>query len=55
MLDIRSYHVTRTPSNGSAVYWSRDTDGDNNTALPLVGVLVTTCSGRINNIINYFC
>ena len=28
MLDIRPYHVTRTPSNESAVYWSRDTDGD---------------------------
>ena len=44
--------MTKTPSNGSAVYWSHDTDGDtydNNTALPLVGVLVT-CSGRIKNI-----
>ena len=28
MLDLRSYHVTRTPSNGSAVYWSHDTDVD---------------------------
>ena len=28
MLDIRPYHVTRTPSNESAVYWSRATDGD---------------------------
>ena len=28
MLDIRPYHVTRTPSNGNAVYWSRDKDGD---------------------------
>ena len=26
--DIRPYHVTRTPSNGSAVYWPRDIDGD---------------------------
>ena len=38
MLDIRPFHVTRTR--------------DNNTALPLVGVLVTW-SGGINNIINY--
>ena len=41
---ICAYYVTRTPTNGSAVYWSRDTDGDicdNDTALPFVGVLVT--------------
>ena len=25
---LRLYHVTRTPSNGSAVYWSCDTGGD---------------------------
>ena len=54
MLDIRPYQLTRNPSNGSAVYRSRDTDEtcDNITALSLVGVLMT-CSGRINNIINY--
>ena len=48
--------MTKTPSNGSVVFWSCDIDetSDNNTALPLVGVLVT-CSGRINNIINYIC
>ena len=28
MYNIRSYHVTRTPSNDTAVYWSRYTDGD---------------------------
>ena len=27
MQNIRPYHVTRSPSNESAVYWSRDTDG----------------------------
>ena len=26
---IRPYHVTRTPTKGSAVSFSRDTDGDN--------------------------
>ena len=44
MLFIRPYHISRTPNNGSAVYWSHDTDRvmcDKNTALPLVGVLVT--------------
>ena len=47
--------MTRTLCNDSAVYRSCDTDGGNwqfNTALPLVWVLVT-CSGCINNIINY--
>ena len=46
--------MTKTPSNGSAVYWSHDTDGDtydNNTALPLVGVLVY---GRINDSLTQF-
>ena len=41
--------MTRTSSNGSAVFWSHDTDEktrDNSTALLLVRVLVT-CSGRI--------
>ena len=28
MQDIRPYYVTRTPSNGRTVYWSRDPDGD---------------------------
>jgi len=28
ILFIRPYHVTKTPTNGSAVYWSSDTDGD---------------------------
>ena len=27
ILFIRPYHVTKTPTNGSLVYWSRDTDG----------------------------
>ena len=40
------YYVTRTPANESAVYWSRDTDGNHVTsilqsALPLAEVLVT--------------
>ena len=52
MLDIRPYYVARNPSNGSAVYWTRD----NNAALPLIAVLVT-CSGRINKVVmtNVFC
>ena len=44
MLFIRPYHISRIPNNGSAVYWSHDTDRvmcDKNTALPLVGFLVT--------------
>ena len=28
MLFISPYNVTRTPTNGSAVYWSRDIDED---------------------------
>ena len=28
MSDIGPYHVTKTPSKGSAVYLSRDTVGD---------------------------
>ena len=34
------YYITRTSTNGSAVYWSRDTR-DNDTARLLVQVLVT--------------
>ena len=45
----------RTPSNGSTTGHVIQTETrDNNTALPLVGVLVTW-PGRINNIINYIC
>ena len=38
MYNIRLYHVTRTPSNGHVI---QSETHDNNTALPLVGVLVT--------------
>ena len=42
MLFISPYNVSRTPTNDSAVHWSRDIDEDNQyTSQPLVGVLVT--------------
>ena len=43
MLFISPYYVTKTPSNESAVYWSRDRrkSRDQYTALPLAEVLVT--------------
>ena len=52
----QTYTCKRTSSNGIAVYWSpghmiQTKTRVNNTALPLVGVLVRF-SGRINNIVN---
>ena len=41
---ISTYDVIRTPTNDSAVHWSRDIDEDNQyTSQPLGGVLVTKC------------
>ena len=48
----RPDHVTRTPTNGSAVLLSPSVSRDQYTALPLLEVLVMWY-GRINNIINY--